>query len=118
MKISIAASQAANEVLLGELWSEFETRLPASDFYKLGPEEAYGEKGFLDSLVIAILSEIAAEIVGKILSEFTKKYRVKLHIEEPDGRTIDISYFGDNDEELATFLRDSIETDTKKIASE
>ena len=103
MRIVVNASPAAREVLRDELWKELEAELPAGEFCLGAPAEP-SEKGLWEDIIISVLSSVAAEIVGKIISSFTKKYKVEITILETDGRKIDVSYKGDSCEKLEKIL--------------
>lgn len=103
MRIVVNASPAVREVLRDELWKELQVGLPVGEFCLEAAAES-SEKGLWEDIVISVLSSVAAEIVGKIISSFTKKYKVEITILEADGRKIDVSYKGDSCEELEKFL--------------
>jgi maltose-binding protein MalE len=106
MRISIDATPAVREVLRDELWKELQAQLPADSFRVEADESA--EKGVWEDLGIAVLSKIAVEIIGKVIATFTKKHKVKVKIQEADGRKIDVSYSGDDYSKLEVFLTECI----------
>lgn len=105
MKITIDANPVVQEILKEELLNEIKATLPKDEFSAgIVDGGASSEKGFLEDFSIALLSELAAELFGKILQKFSKKHKVKISIQEADGRKIDVSYCGEDFSKLEQFL--------------
>lgn len=105
MKILIETEPLARAVLNEELCNELHAQLSELDFCvePANPELAL-EKGFVDTINISVLTKLAAKVTGEIIRAFTKKHKVKITIQEADGRKIVVSYSGDECEKLENFL--------------
>ena len=105
MKILIEANPVVRTVLTEELCKELRVQLSSADYRieSVSPETAL-EKGFAENISISVLTKLAAKVIGEIIVAFTKKHKVKIIIQEADGRKIEVSCSGDECEKLENFL--------------